>query len=59
MEQYSQIQQHIDEVTGTTAERRHEQQQQAAARRLQQMIQKQEKDEARKAVPTEGGKHRD
>ena len=50
MQEYSEIQRHIDEVTMTTAEKRHDHQQKAAARRLQQMEDKRQKDARRKAL---------
>lgn len=50
MQEYNEIQAHIDEITMTTAEKRHDQQQQAAARRLEQMADKRLKEALRKAM---------
>lgn len=50
MQEYSEIQRHIDDVTMTTAEKRHDHQRKEAARRLAQMEAKRQKDEKRKAL---------
>lgn len=50
MQEYREIQRHIDEVTMTTAERRHDHQRKEAARRLKQMEAKREKERRRKAI---------
>lgn len=50
MEEYHQIQQSIDEITGTTAERRHQQQREADEKRTIEMEEKKHRAAVRKIL---------
>ena len=52
MNEYHEIQHHIDEVTMTTAEHRHEHQRKEAARRLKQIEDRRKKAATKKALAT-------